>query len=212
MDSADSDSVRAALQAQGRRFHQTEEQFNAVHLEMQGMSERQENVHGQVSFLTNWFQQLMDRLDTFTAPSAVLEPAPASATATAPAPVSLPTIAPPAIPPRLSRPERFSGDSGDCRPFLVQCGLHFELIAPSFQTERSKVAYVMSYLSGRAEKWATAEWARNSHDCSSVQLFTNTLSKIFNTTNPGREAARGISPGQSACLWLCHWISHIGNR
>ena len=151
------------------------------------MSERQEIVHSQVSFLTDWFQQLMDRLDTFTASSAVLEPAPAAAAATAPAPVLLPTIAPPALPPRLSRPERFSGNSGDCRSFLVQCGLHFELNAPSFQTEHSKVAYVITYLSGRAEKWA-----RNSHVCSSVQLFTNTLSKIFNTTNLGREAARAL--------------------
>ena len=73
------------------------------------MSECQEINHGQVSFLTDRFQQVMDRLDTFTAPSAVLEPAPAAATA--PAPVLLPTTAPPAIPPRLSRPERFSGDS-----------------------------------------------------------------------------------------------------
>ena len=59
----------------------------------------------------------------------------------------------------------------------------------------------MSYLSGRAEKWATAEWARNSHVCSSVQLFTETLGKIFNTTRPGREAARelmGIRQGNQS--------------
>ena len=190
LDSADSGSGRAALQAQGKLLHQTEEQFNVVRLQMQAMSERQETVHSQVSFLTSRFQQLMDRLDTFTAPSAVLEPAPAPTTV--PAPASLPTTAPPAVPPRLSRPERFSGDSGDCRAFLVQCGLHFELNAASFLTERSKVAYLVSYLSGRAEKWATAEWARNSHVCSSVQLFSDTLSKIFNTTNPGREAARAL--------------------
>ncbi|XP_060924550.1 uncharacterized protein LOC132998821 [Limanda limanda] len=59
-------------------------------------------------------------------------------------------------------------------------------------TERSKVAYIISYLSGRAERWATAEWIRDSHICSSVQLFTETLSKIFNTTSPGREAARAL--------------------
>uniref|UniRef100_A0AAQ4PPB8 ribonuclease H n=1 Tax=Gasterosteus aculeatus aculeatus TaxID=481459 RepID=A0AAQ4PPB8_GASAC len=178
MDSADSGSGLTVLPTP--LLQQTEEQFNAVHLGMQGMSERQESLHSQVTFLTSQVQRLMDRLDTFATPITV------------PAPASLPAASPPVVPPRLARPERFSGDSGDCRPFLVQCGLHFELNAPSFQTERSKVAYVISHLSGRAERWATAEWSRNSRICSSVQLFTETLSKIFNTTNPGREAARAL--------------------
>ena len=74
----------------------------------------------------------------------------------------------------------------------MQCGLHFELQAPSFQTERSCVAYMVSYLTGRAEKWATAEWARDSPVCSSVQLFTETLCKGFDHTACGREAARAL--------------------
>ena len=44
MDSADSGSGRAALQAQGKLLHQTEEQFNVIRLQMQAMSERQETV------------------------------------------------------------------------------------------------------------------------------------------------------------------------
>ena len=200
MDSADSDSLRAALQAQGRKLHQTEEQYNTLRLEMQGMMDRQERVHSQVGLLTNQFQQLMERLDVIVAPRAVLNPAPAAAAAAVVLPTA-PSTAPSTASPRLSRPEKFSGDSGDCRPFLVQCGLQFEVNAPSFQTERAKVAYIMSHLSGRAEKWATAEWARNSHVCSSVQLFTETLGKIFNTTRPGREAARelmGIRQGNQS--------------
>lgn len=42
---------------------------------------------------------------------------------------------------------------------------HFKLQAPAFQTERSKVAYVILHLTGKAEAWATAEWARRSRVC-----------------------------------------------
>src|SRR4029434_933826 len=48
MDSADSDSLRAALQAQGRKLHQTEEQYNTLCLEMRVVSDSQVNFHSQV--------------------------------------------------------------------------------------------------------------------------------------------------------------------
>ena len=105
MDSADSDAVLTALQALGRRLHQTEEQYNALCLEMRVMSDSQVNFHSQVGLLTNGFQQLMDGLDTVIAPSAVLEPAPAAAAASV-----LSHTAPSALPPRLSPvPRDFRG-------------------------------------------------------------------------------------------------------
>src|SRR4029434_10903128 len=45
MDSADSAAVLTALQAQGRRLHQTEEQYNALCLEMRVVSDSQVNFH-----------------------------------------------------------------------------------------------------------------------------------------------------------------------
>lgn len=51
---------------------------------------------------------------------------------------------------------------------------------------------MISHLSGRAEAWATAEWARKSPVCSSVNLFSETLRKVFDRTAPGREAARAL--------------------
>lgn len=59
----------------------------------------------------------------------------------------------PPIPPHLPppKPEEFSWDSGDCKVFLVQCGLHFELQAAAYPTEHSKVTFVLSQLVGRAE-------------------------------------------------------------
>lgn len=59
----------------------------------------------------------------------------------------------PPIPSHLPppKPEKFSGDSGDCKVFLVQCGLHFEPQVAAYPTEHSKVAFVLSQLARRAE-------------------------------------------------------------
>ena len=157
---------------------------------MSGMS-------AQIGRLSEQFGQLMAQLTSppveqrqTPAPSA--DPAPSTAPAPGAASALLPTPVTYVKPLHLSHPEKFSGESGDCRSFLVQCGLHFELQAPAFPTERSRVAYMVSYLTGQAEKWATAEWARDSPVCSSVQLFTETLRKVFDHTARGREAARAL--------------------
>lgn len=84
------------------------------------------------------------------------------------------------------------GESGDCRPFLSQCDLHFELQASSFPSDRAKIAYVISYLSGCAKAWATAEWDRRSAVCNSLPLFIKTFTLVFQTVTPGREAARAL--------------------
>ena len=57
--------------------------------------------------------------------------------------------------PRLASPERFSGDSGDCRTFLIQCDLHFKLLPYVYNTDYARVAFIISHLSGRAATWAT---------------------------------------------------------
>lgn len=74
----------------------------------------------------------------------------------------------------------------------MQCDLHFQFQSASFLFERAKVAYIISHLSDRAEAWATTEWARDSHVCRSLKRFTDTLSKVFDHTAPGREAAQAL--------------------
>lgn len=126
-----------------------------------------------------------------------------STAASAPAVVPLLAPTPPPAPPpdlvsistptlHLSKPTRFSGDSENCHSFLVQCGLHFEMQAASFPTGHAKVAYMISHLSGRAEAWPTVECARDSPVCYSVDTFKDTLSKNFDQSTPGREAARAL--------------------
>uniref|UniRef100_A0A3Q3XA82 C2H2-type domain-containing protein n=1 Tax=Mola mola TaxID=94237 RepID=A0A3Q3XA82_MOLML len=88
----------------------------------------------------------------------------------------------------LSSPERFSGQSVDCRPFISQCGLHFEFNAAAFSSDRAKIAFIISHLTGRARSWATAEWSCRSALCNSLPEFIKIFTQIFQSTSPGREA------------------------
>ena len=90
-------------------------------------------------------------------------------------PTSLP---PPGIPPRphLPAPERYEGDPGSCRSFLSTCSLVFKLQSSSIPTERSRVAYVITILSGRAREWGTAVWEANTPECQTFSQFAQAYS------------------------------------
>lgn len=198
MDSADAENMRAALRAQGARIHSYEERLTSLVLEIQGMASQQQNFQTlaseQLRSLTGAVQQLSGRMvdPAADASGSSIQTAAAPPSSTpSPVPLSVPTL-PHAPALQLSSPTRFSGDSDNCRSFLVQCGLHFELHAAAYPTDRAKVAYIISHLSGRAEAWATAEWARNSLVCHSLDSFKDMLSKIFDHTTPGRESARAL--------------------
>ena len=189
MDSADQDPFRVALQAQGKKIHEQDEQVAHLRHEVREMAAQQESlvaVFGpQLNFLVEQVQKLQMLANPNSdnsggaSPVASPEPQPLGAVSTTPH-LS------------LSRPERFSRESGDCRAFLAQCELHFEFQVASFPTDRSKIAYIILHLSGRAEAWATAEWSRRSAVCDSFFLFRKTFVQIFQTTSPGREAARSL--------------------
>ena len=101
----------------------------------------------------------------------------------------------PAVPgpkPYLSALERISGAPGTHRSFLTLCSLTFELQPLTYPTERSRVAFMITQLTGRAREWGTAEWDKQSALCSSVTAFSEGLRKVFDHATPGREAAHGL--------------------
>ncbi|XP_047195290.1 uncharacterized protein LOC124851551 [Hippoglossus stenolepis] len=107
-------------------------------------------------------------------------------------PVSPPARAISGPEPRLNAPERFSGAPGTCWSFLTLCSLTFELQPLTYPTERSRVACMITQLSGRARDWGTPEWEKQSAICSSVSAVSDGLRKVFDHATPGREAARGL--------------------
>ena len=94
--------------------------------------------------------------------------------------------------PRVPHIERYDGDAATCRSFLSLCSLTFDLQPSSYPTERSRVAFIITNLTGRAREWATAEWDQQSVICHSVMDFSGALRRVFDHRTPGREAAREL--------------------
>ncbi|KAI7792353.1 hypothetical protein IRJ41_006321 [Triplophysa rosa] len=85
----------------------------------------------------------------------------------------------PHLEPRLPAPERFDGNPERCRGFLTQCTLAFQLQPSSFPTENSKVAYIITLLTGKALDWASALWDQKSPLTINCQLFIEEMRRVF---------------------------------
>lgn len=120
MDSTDSDQVRSTLQAQQFRLRQQEEQLSQLNLDIRGMSERQESLFAAVS---EQVINLAAQIQKLSSPPI----SPALSSTPPQAPVTPSVSNSPVYVPHLARPEKFSGDSSDCRVSLTQHELHFEL-------------------------------------------------------------------------------------
>ncbi len=87
------------------------------------------------------------------------------------------TAMPPASP--MARPTSFSGEAVTCNGFLLQCSLYFELQSHQFTTERAKVAFIISLLTGRALQWAEALWSSQSPRINSLEDFVEHFREVF---------------------------------
>ncbi|XP_070688265.1 uncharacterized protein [Pempheris klunzingeri] len=189
---AEVSSFKTALSAQGSMLSQHEEQFRAIHCRVKDLVDRQGN-----------FQELQQLAEQLHRVLRRLEPAPPSPAA--PSPTAPPTDAPltqspPLSAPRLASLEKFSGDSGDCRTFIVQCDLHFKLNSVLYTTDQAKVAFMVSHLTGRAAAWATAEWSRQAPCCQDLRLFQDTLSRIFDHTSQASRALLRHKQGMGSVI------------
>ena len=75
---------------------------------------------------------------------------------------------------------------------MTQCSLNIELQPLTFTTDRAKVAYVITLLTGRAREWGTAAWEAGSPFCYNYQTFTDEMRRVFDRSMHGREAARQL--------------------
>ncbi|XP_038822213.1 uncharacterized protein LOC120022396 [Salvelinus namaycush] len=60
----------------------------------------------------------------------------------------------------------------------------------TFNREQSKVAFVLTLLSGKAALWGTAVWANQDPCCTSFQTLSEEMRRVFDRAVAGREAAR----------------------
>ncbi|XP_061701249.1 uncharacterized protein LOC133514034 [Syngnathoides biaculeatus] len=172
MDPADSEAIRRSLQFQSIRLAEREAALPVTN----------QHLHEICARLESW---LASQANAAATPTMVTPPV-------APSPPVPPvtecfhaSITP------LSRPECFSGDSGKVNPFLAQCNPHFELQASAFPTDRSRIAFVISHMTGRAEVWATAEWIRNMDD---VRLCAHASIPVRSSGTQGGSLTHDNSP------------------
>lgn len=80
-----------------------------------------------------------------------------------PTPASVPpsTSAPVYTASRVVNPAPYSGSAEECNGFLLQCSLALEMQLHRLPTERAKISFILSLLSGRALQWAESLWQQN---------------------------------------------------
>lgn len=132
-----------------------------------------------------------------------------STQATASTAASVPQVSVPLAEPRLPPPQRFSGDPSACCGFLTQCSLTFELQPSSFPSDRAKIAYVITLLSGKALSWATAVWKAQSPFCSSYSAFEEEFKRVFDHPISGREASKRLLSLQQGSRTAAEYAIHF---
>ncbi len=95
--------------------------------------------------------------------------------------------------PRLPIPASYTGEPDYCRAFLTRCSMHFSLQPRTFNNERTKVAFVLTLLTGRAALWGTAVWESQDPCCASFQELSAEMRRVFDRAVSGREAARMLA-------------------
>ncbi len=68
--------------------------------------------------------------------------------------------------------------------------MHFSLQPRTFEREESKVAFVLTLLTGRAALWGTAVWENQDLCCASFQALSAEMRRVFDRAVAGKDAAR----------------------
>ncbi|KAL0188510.1 hypothetical protein M9458_015609, partial [Cirrhinus mrigala] len=117
-----------------------------------------------------------------------LTPPPATPPATAP-PSGVPQAA---ASPRLAFPEKFDGTAAKCKGFLLQCSLFVNQQPHLYPTDKGKISFVCSLLTGRALDWATAVWRLDRLTFPSFATFLQEFKGVFQHSSESSEAGEEI--------------------
>ncbi len=173
MDPASASELRDFLSRSNSRMDHQDEQTAVSNRAIQTLV-------SQVSQLTTQLQRLQTEPEQ--RPTASNSPAP-----------TIPDQAARFIEPRLPPPAFYSGEPQLCSSFLAKCSLYISLQPSSFPTEESKIAFVITLLSGRAALWGTTVWEQKLPCCTSFQSFSEEIRKVFDRAASGRDAARFLA-------------------
>ncbi len=83
----------------------------------------------------------------------------------------------------MARPTTYTGEGEDCSGFILQVSLYFEMQSYQFPTDRARVAFIISLLSGRALQWAQSLWQANASITTSLSAFITHFKEVFGQTS-----------------------------
>ncbi|KAI4885263.1 hypothetical protein NFI96_001100 [Prochilodus magdalenae] len=84
----------------------------------------------------------------------------------------------------VGKPEKFDGAPNLCSGFLLQCSIYFANSPPC--SDKSRIAFVVSLLIGKALDWATAVWP--SYERGTYEDFIKDFKAVFDHPNEGKTA------------------------
>ncbi|KAK3510911.1 hypothetical protein QTP70_025547 [Hemibagrus guttatus] len=105
------------------------------------------------------------------------EPAPATPSTTSVNTITTPSTLLCASP--MAKTAPYSGLAEDCNGFLLQCSLVLEMQPHMYPTERSKVAFIITQMSGKALLWAESLWSQNHSAAQSYSGFIDHFKEVF---------------------------------
>ena len=139
----------------------------------QGHAQTLRELHTQIEYQNQMLQKYAGYMGSANAASAARQ-----------FPDSLPPLRSPAVTSspefRPSLPEKFSGNQKDCKGFLFQCRLIFENSPGSFPTDKKKITFILSQLTGRALEWAKARFSSETSFRQTFSEFVSEFSQVFN--------------------------------
>lgn len=94
--------------------------------------------------------------------------------------------------PTVSLPNKFDGSKDNCRSFINQTKMVFELQPSRFPTQRTKVCFVGTLLTGPAATWFSPIFESNSELLSNVDDFFNELELNFGDFDRETTAANNL--------------------
>ena len=127
--------------------------------------------------LTTWMMEIRDQMNLPSRPES--QPPVPTPAVSASVPVKEPWVPP---------PDRYEGDFGLCRSFLLQCDLVFSQQPLSYSTEQSRIAYLMGLLRGKA----AALWEKRSPVTTSYATFSAEMRKVFDHPVRGQDASKRL--------------------
>ncbi|XP_056329085.1 uncharacterized protein LOC130241386 [Danio aesculapii] len=79
----------------------------------------------------------------------------------------------------------------------------------TFPSDRAKIAYVITLLSGKALSWATAVWKAKAPFCSSFAAFEEEFKRVFDHPHSGRQASKKLLTLQQGSGSVAEYAIHF---